>query len=182
MGETLSLSGDWNSVKTQILPEKSGLEVMPRIDTYQIAPIQQGFDWEPIIYSAYKKHELEYGHRLGRVVFRSLLRPGADLTEMLELDEKAHIEAEAAPGYVHYFKGDADPDGHCLSFCLWKTIEQGMASAKQENHKKAAAIAPFVYRSSQVEVQHVWLDSTQPEGVNYIDLCPPRVKAYDEAA
>lgn len=182
MGELLSLDGGRNSVKTQISPEKSGPEVVPRIDTYQTAPIQQGFEWEPIINSAYEAHNLEYGHRLGRVVFRSLRRPEADLAWMTKLDERADEEAAASPGYVYYFKGDADPKGRCLSFCLWVTIEQGMASARQENHKIAAAIAPIVYKSCNIEFQHVWLDYTKPEGVDFMDLREPVVMRFDEAA
>ena len=45
-------------------------------------------------------------------MFRSIRRIDADEARLAEFDDRAHLEAAAAPGFVHYFKGPAASDRH----------------------------------------------------------------------
>ena len=52
-------------------------------------------------------------------------RADADEARLADFDERAHLEAASAPGFVHYFKGPRRRDGSCLSFCLWTSPGRG---------------------------------------------------------
>jgi len=87
--------------------------------------------------------------------FRSIRRADAD-EEMLRIyDESAHLEAETAPGFVHYFKGPTASDGSCLSFCLWTSRADARTAARQPAHQRAVGLLEAMYQQYTLEFQRV---------------------------
>ena len=87
-----------------------------------LAPVSEDYACLPVV-DAFNWGEAAGGLGDGEwylVAFRSIRRADADEARLYEFDERAHQEAAAAPGFVHYFKGPAAGDGSCLSFCLWR--------------------------------------------------------------
>jgi hypothetical protein len=120
----------------------------PVSEDYASLPIAEAFNWE------------DAGQDLGNgewylVAFRSIRREDAD-EEMLRLyDELAHLEAEAAPGFVHYFKGPTAPDGSCLSFCLWTSRADARTAARKPAHQRAVGLLEAMYQQYTLEFQRV---------------------------
>lgn len=85
------------------------------------------------------------------VVFRSVRRPDADLALLTEYDDLAHEEASHAAGFLHYFKGCATEDGHCLSFCLWQDSVQAHLAGMRPQHRTAMSITVAMYESYRLE-------------------------------
>jgi len=120
----------------------------PVTDGYATLPVSHAFDWT------------EVGMALGAgewylVAFRSIRRPDADEARLVEFDERAHVEAAAAPGYVHYFKGPCATDGTCLSFCLWTSRAEARAAAGGPNHMHAVTLLHEMYESYTLEFLRV---------------------------
>jgi hypothetical protein len=118
---------------------ESCLQISPKHPDYAALSIQAGFDWSPLSGCSFD--------RLYLVVFRSVRRPDADLILLREHDDRAYDEALRSGGLLHYFKGQANERGVCLSFCLWETREQAQEAAGAASHRSAADITSKMYLS-----------------------------------
>jgi hypothetical protein len=118
---------------------ESCLQISPRHSDYATLSIQDGFDWSSLSGCTFDQLYL--------VVFRSVRRPDADLALLCEHDDRAYEEALRSGGLLRYFKGHADEQGECLSFCLWETSEQAREAAGAASHKSAANITARMYLS-----------------------------------
>lgn len=111
---------------------------------YATRPIDEGFNWA----------ECMTGLDTGRwylVVFRSVRRATADLAMLTAYDDRAHEEAQAAPGLLYYFKGALCPARTCLSFCLWEDQRQAQQASTRPLHRAAMRIVEQMYDSYQLE-------------------------------
>jgi hypothetical protein len=120
----------------------------PISDAYATLPVAEAFDWS------------EVAPQLGSgewymVAFRSVRRIDADEERLNEFDERAHLEAATAPGFVYYFKGPAAPDRTCLSFCLWTGRSQARAAAGGPSHVEAVSLLNEMYESYMLEFLRV---------------------------
>lgn len=127
----------------------------PISDAYATLPVADAFDWSDAA------HEFGDGDWY-LVAFRSVRRPGADETRLTAYDDRAHLEAESAPGFVHYFKGPAGPDGSCLSFCLWTSRAEARAAAGRAHHTEAVSVVTEMYERYTLEFLRVTGRSGQP--------------------
>jgi hypothetical protein len=93
--------------------------------------------------------------RLYLVVFRSVRRPSADLDLLREHDDRAYEDALQSGGLLRYFKGEANEQRECLSFCLWQTRRQAIEAAGASSHRSAADISARMYESYVLE--RYWL-------------------------
>jgi len=123
-------------------------ELTPVSDAYATLPVADAFDWSGA------------ARQLGRgewymVAFRSIRRVDADEERLTEYDERAHLEAAAAPGFVHYFKGPAAPDRSCLSFCLWTSRPEARAASGRPHHVEAVSLLNEMYESYNLEFLRV---------------------------
>ena len=85
------------------------------------------------------------------VAFRSVRAAGADEARLDEYDERAHQEAAASPGFIHYLKGPRAPDGTCMSFCLWQTRADARAAAGKPDHVRAVSLLEEMYETYTLE-------------------------------
>lgn len=120
----------------------------PVSDFYAALPVSQAFDWT------------DAAQALGAgewylVAFRSIRRRDADDALLTEFDERAHVEAAASPGFVHYQKGPCAPDRSCLSFCLWTSREAARAAAAGPNHVAAVGLLDRMYERYTLEFLRV---------------------------
>lgn len=115
---------------------------------YASLPVADAFNWREAA------DELAEGEWY-LVAFRSVRRENADEIRLSEFDERAHLEAAAAPGFVHYFKGPAAADGSCLSFCLWQTRADARAAAGLPDHVRAVSLINEMYERYTLEFQRV---------------------------
>ena len=116
----------------------------PVSDAYAHLPVADAFDWTAA------------GEALGTgewymVAFRSVRRPDADESMLTEYDERAHAEAAASEGYLHYFKGPLASDETCLSFCIWTSRAAARAAAGKPLHAEAAALVGRMYDTYRLE-------------------------------
>jgi hypothetical protein len=74
-------------------------------------------------------------------------QPDADLALLREHDDRAYEEALRSGGLLRYFKGHANDQGECLSFCLWETRDQAVRAAGAASHESAADITARMYLS-----------------------------------
>jgi hypothetical protein len=120
----------------------------PVSDIYAHLPVGDAFDWSDVA------NELGPGEWY-LVAFRSVRRIGADEDLLAEIDERAHLEAADAPGFVHYFKGPTASDRTCLSFCLWTSRAEARAAAGRPEHVMAVAILDEMYERYTLEFVRV---------------------------
>ena len=120
----------------------------PVSDRYAMLPVSDAFSWNAIL------DDVPPGEWY-MVAFRSIRRPDADETRLAMYDDWAHTEAMHAPGFVHYFKGQANALGHCLSFCLWTTRQKARAAAGRPAHVQAAAMTFESYAHYSLEFYRV---------------------------
>ncbi len=118
--------------------------LQPVSASYATAPVAEAFTWA------------DAGADLGDgewylVAFRSVRRHDADDARLTLIDELAHQEAAALPGFVHYFKGPLADDGSCLSFCLWQSRAEARAAAGQPAHLRAMSLLHEMYESYALE-------------------------------
>lgn len=111
---------------------------------YMRLPIGEGFDW------AGRLRSVPVG-RLYLVVFRSVRRASADLDALKRYDDMAYAEALGAGGLLHYFKGEANEQRECLSFCLWESREHALKATGLSSHRAAAAVWTEMYESYELE-------------------------------
>jgi len=120
----------------------------PVSDAYAVLPVADAFDWTDV------------GRQLGEgewylVAFRSVRRVDADEARLAEYDERAHLEAAGAPGFVRYFKGPTASDRTCLSFCLWTSRVEARAAAGRPNHIEAISLLDEMYERYTLEFLRV---------------------------
>jgi hypothetical protein len=120
----------------------------PISEGYATLPVSHAFDWTAV------------GNALGAgewylVAFRSIRRPDADEARLAEFDERAHVEAAASPGFVHYFKGPSAVGGSCLSFCLWTSRAEARAAAGGPDHTQAVTLLHEMYERYSLEFLRV---------------------------
>jgi hypothetical protein len=120
----------------------------PVSDSYATLPVAEAFDWSGVA------SQLGTGEWY-MVAFRSIRRIDADEERLTEYDERAHIEASTAPGFVFYFKGPAAPDRTCLSFCLWTSRPEARAASGRPSHVEAVSLLNEMYESYALEFVRV---------------------------
>ena len=123
-------------------------DLEPVNEAYASLPIADAFNWQ------------DASQALGDgewylVAFRSIRRADADEIRLNTYDDLAHHEAAAAPGFVHYFKGPAAPDGSCLSFCLWQSRAEARAASGGTAHRQAVGILQEMYAQYALEFHRV---------------------------
>jgi hypothetical protein len=94
----------------------------PVSEAYASLPVAEAFNWG-VAADALVAGEWYL------VAFRSVRAAGADEAKLDEYDERAHQEAAASPGFIHYLKGPRAADGSCMSFCLWQSRADARAAA-----------------------------------------------------
>lgn len=122
--------------------------IIPVSDGYASLPIAQAFEWS-VAAEALGAGEWYL------VAFRSVRRADADEALLTEYDDLAHLEAAAAPGFVHYVKGPRASDGSCLSFCLWTSRTEAREAAGRPLHARAASITGRMYDRYTLEFHRV---------------------------
>src|SRR5215216_7154036 len=127
---SLDLTADLYEVCQQISPRHPG---------YATLSVEDGFDWSSLSCCLFE--------RLYLVAFRSLRRPDVDLDLLREHDDRAYEEALESGGLLRYFKGHANEQRECLSFCLWERREQAIEAAGADSHQAAAEISVLMYES-----------------------------------
>ena len=115
-------------------------QISPIYPEYATRPIQDGFSWSSSLAGCAFE-------RLYLVVFRSVRRPSADLDLLREHDDRAYEKALESGGLLRYFKGEANEQRECLSFCLWETRRQAIEAAGAASHQSAAEITVRMYES-----------------------------------
>ena len=138
----------------------------PVSESYASLPVADAFSWS------------EVGRQLGGgewylVVFRSIRRAGADEARLVEYDDRAHVEATSAPGFVHYFKGPTAADRSCLSFCLWNSRAEARAAAGRPDHVEAVALISEMYERYTLEFLRVTGCAGEPLRFEPYDASPP---------
>lgn len=116
----------------------------PVSEAYANLPVADAFDWTDVA------RQLGDGEWY-LVAFRSVRRADADEARLTAYDDRAHLEAERAPGFVHYFKGPAAADGSCLSFCLWTSRAEARAAAGRPHHVEAVSLISEMYERYTLE-------------------------------
>jgi hypothetical protein len=120
----------------------------PVSEAYAHLPVAEAFDWSRV------------GRQLGTgewylVAFRSIRRLDANEVRLAEFDERAHQEAQSSPGFVHYFKGPAEADRSCLSFCLWTSRAEARAASGRPAHIEAISVINEMYERYTLEFLRV---------------------------
>jgi len=123
-------------------------QICPIYPDYATRPIQDGFSWSSSLAGCAFE-------RLYLVVFRSIRRPSADLDLLREHDDRAYEDALESGGLLRYFKGEANEQRACLSFCLWDTRRQALEAAGAASHRSAAEISVRMYESYALD--RYWL-------------------------
>ena len=142
----------------------------PVSDRYAALPIAAAFDWTDV------------ARQLGQgewylVAFRSIRRADADETRLAAFDDRAHHEAQSAPGFVHYFKGPAAHDRSCLSFCLWTSRAEARSAAGRPNHVEAVSVIEEMYEAYTLEFLRVTGRVGMPLTFESWDAAPPTLAA-----
>jgi hypothetical protein len=120
----------------------------PVSEAYASLPVAQAFDWTGIA------RQLGDGEWY-LVAFRSIRRVDADEIRLSGFDDRAHLEAQSSPGFVHYFKGPAASDRSCLSFCLWTSRAEARAASGQPAHIEAVSVINEMYETYTLEFLRV---------------------------
>lgn len=120
----------------------------PVVDDYATRPIEAAFNWADVA-------DPGTSGEWYLVVFRSIRRAGADERLLTEHDDRAHREAEASDGFVHYFKGPLIADRSCLSFCLWTSRAAARAAAGRSAHREAVTLVAEMYERYTLEFYRV---------------------------
>ncbi len=129
-------------------------QIYPIVPDYATRPVQDGFSWSSSLAGCTFE-------RLYLVVFRSVRRPSADLDLLREHDDRAYEKALESGGLLRYFKGEANEQRECLSFCLWETRRQAIEAAGAASHQSAAEISGRMYESYVLE--RYWLKKVLTE-------------------
>jgi hypothetical protein len=119
-------------------------DLRPIREDYAVAPILESFNWAECLASA-------DGADWYLVAFRSVRNDEADDRLLYELDARAHEEAIAHTGLVHYFGGELDAERRCLSFCVWEDRDRAATAASLPMHRDAIEAAVTMYDSYVLE-------------------------------
>jgi hypothetical protein len=125
--------------KTEVV-HRACQQISPMYSDYATRPIQDGFSRSSSLAGC-------AFDRLYLVSFRSVRRPTADLDLLREHDDRAYEKALESGGLLRYFKGEANEQRECLSFCLWETRRQAIRAAGASSHRSAADISVRTYES-----------------------------------
>jgi hypothetical protein len=128
---------------------------------YATMPVAEAFDWTSAAVAC------EPGEWY-LVAFRSVQHPDADQAMLHAYDDRAHLEAEGAAGFVHYFKGPANAARQCLSFCIWESRQHAREAAGRPAHAAAAAIVHTTYATYTLE----FLRMTKRDGATGFEFEP----------
>ena len=120
----------------------------PVSEGYAHLPVAEAFDWSDVA------AELGPGEWY-LVVFRSMRRAGCDAARLSDMDERAHLEAASAPGFVFYYKGPLSTDRTCLSFCMWTSRAEARAAAGRPDHVTAVSVLDEMYERYTLEFVRV---------------------------
>src|SRR3954468_9097474 len=123
--------------------------LVPLGDAYASRPVADGFDWRLVA------SDLPLGAEWYLVAFRSVRLADADEERLTAFDDRAHAEAAAAPGFIHYFKGPVSADGSCLSFCLWGSRADARSAAALPAHREAVTLIDEMYARYTLEFLRV---------------------------
>lgn len=98
----------------------------PIRDDYATAPYTESFNWSAVFDFLRDLSETK-GYIWKKqdfyvVVFRSILRPDADLDRLHELDAHSHQEAIASGGLLKYWFGSRNGEGENLATCKFSFI------------------------------------------------------------
>lgn len=120
----------------------------PVSEAYAHLPVAEAFDWS------------EVASQLGPgewylVAFRSMRKDGCDEARLCDLDERAHVEAASAPGFLFYYKGPLSTDRSCLSFCMWSSRAEARAAAGRPDHVTAVSVLDEMYERYTLEFVRV---------------------------
>lgn len=137
----------------------------PVSEAYATLPVAAAFDWSDVA------TQLGDGEWY-LVVFRSIRRADADERRLSEYDDRAHHEAESAPGFIHYFKGPAQSDRSCLSFCMWTSRAEARAAAGRPDHVAAVSVLNEMYDAYALEFLRVTGRAGQPMQFEPYDALP----------
>jgi len=129
-------------------PRSNFDRLVPVSDRYATLAVEAAFTWDECA------ADVDPGEWY-MVAFRSIRRAEVDETRLMTHDEWAHSEAMGAVGFVHYFKGPTQPDGRCMSFCLWDSRAEARAAAGRPAHREAAALTHEAYAEYTLEFHRV---------------------------
>ena len=121
--------------------------IQPLCEDFATRPIKESFDWKNIGRIMRENRNVAEGDDLYLVVFRSQRNADADVELLTYHDDQAHEEALESPDLLHYFKGVASADGHCLSFCIWRNMEAARTASRGPKHMEAARLTGRMYAS-----------------------------------
>ena len=138
-------------------------DLAPTGADYATRPIREAIDWSAVA-------RLTDAGEWYLVVFRSIRRATADEAKLTWYDDRAHEEAAASPGFVHYFKGPLTADRGCLSFCLWSGRAEARHAAAQPLHREAVSLIAASYERYTLEFHRV----TKEPGTDHF-----RIEPYD---
>jgi len=130
------------------VPAPAFWRLRPQSDDYATQPIASAFNWTHVA-------EPESAGEWYLVVFRSVRRVDADEVLLTEHDERAHREAESAPGFVHYVKGPLTAARACLSFCLWTSRAAAREASGRAAHREAVTLVSRMYERYTLEFYRV---------------------------
>lgn len=133
---------------------------------YATRPIADAIDWSAV---ARPTDEGEWY----LVVFRSVRKATAPEEKLTWFDDRAHEEAAASRGFVHYFKGPLTDARECLSFCLWDSRADAREASGQPHHREAVLLIEESYDRYTLEFCRV----TKRLGTTTFDIEP-----YDRPA
>jgi hypothetical protein len=122
--------------------------LVPVSDRYAMLSVGDAFTWEACV------EDVDPGEWY-MVAFRSIRRADADEIRLSAHDDWAHAEAMDASGFVHYLKGPTQPDGRCMSFCLWNSRAEARAASGGPAHTAAAALTHEAYGEYTLEFHRV---------------------------
>jgi hypothetical protein len=122
--------------------------LLPVSEDYATLPVAGAFTWDDC---ADESVEGEWY----LVAFRSVQRVDADQEHLRRMDDAAHAEAAAAPGFVHYFKGPPNGRRECLSFCLWDSRREARETAGRPAHAAAVTVIAATYERYTLEFLRV---------------------------
>jgi hypothetical protein len=120
----------------------SGLH--PTREDHAVAPILDSFNWSECLAGV---DDVDWYV----VAFRSVRAGNADDAILYELDGRAHEEAIAHTGLLHYFGGELDAERRCLSFCVWEDRTRAIEAAGLPRHREAIDAAVRMYDSYVLE-------------------------------
>lgn len=138
----------------------------PTSDAYATMPVARAFDWSAA------SEALGEGEWY-MVAFRSVRRADADEVRLTRFDDAAQEEAQASPGFIHYFKGPAAADRTCLSFCIWTSRAAARAAAGRPRHVEAVSLIGEMYERYTLEFLRITGRPGEPLHFESYDAMPP---------